>query len=76
MSINGQNIDEIEASLSKHMRELPDMIKKTDILAQIKRLKEGARFYLFRQSYLLADEETRSEFDALLPGSRGQKKAS
>ena len=76
MSINGQDIDEIEASLSKHMRELPDMIKKTDILAQIKRLKEGARFYLFRQSYLLADEETRSEFDALLPGSRGQKKAS
>jgi hypothetical protein len=76
MSINGHKIDDIDASLSEHMRKLPDMIKKADILAQIKRVKKEARFYYFRQYYLLADEEVRSEFDALLPGSRGQKKAS
>ena len=76
MSINGHKIDDIDASLSEHMRKLPDMIKKADILAQIKRVKKEARFYYFRQYYLLADEEVRSEFHALFPGSRGQKKAS
>ena len=49
------------------------MIEKSDILARIKRAKKHAVPYLFRECYLLADEETRSEFDALLPGFRGQK---